>query len=188
MKHMMWIVALLALLLAACTTPEAESTAEPTEVPPATQFVLTRAPLPPTWTPYVQPTVTRTPTITPPPFTAMPTFTLPASCFAFQADYARIEDQFFVGTSPVLYWSPIDDASEYRVTITDPEGVAILVRWVDKTVDSFTVPAEIFELDEETAVLDTVMVYGWEVTPVDENRTGYCDSIGGELIPILSED
>ncbi len=190
MKQSCWFVVVTVLLLAACN-PAPDTSLEPTpeltaEVT-ATRFVLTRAPLPPTWTPYVAPTATRTLTITPPPFTAMPTFTLPANCFEFRAEYERMEETFILGTAPTLYWTPIEDASEYRVVITDPEGEAVLVRWVDSDVGSFTVPAETFVLDEDAIDLAVIVVYGWEVTPVDETRTGYCDTIGGELIPVLDE-
>ena len=193
MKRHVLLMMLIGWLLAACGTATGPAAlpagATPdTPTPTATVVLPTREPLPPTWTPFAQaqPTITPFPGPTRPPYTPPPTPTLPPVCLGFAADYERIGDTFAPGTAPTLYWTAID-VPAYRVVVTDPEGEAVLVRWVDGDVDTFTIPAETFGVDEESLSPGSAIVFGWEVTPVDDNRVRYCDPIGGELILVPGE-
>ncbi len=184
-----------ALWIAACTsqpTPTPESVAAETETPPApteTPLVIpTRQPLPPTWTPGGAARESSGPaTATRLPITPNPTATLPTDCTAFRADYDRIGDTFTVGSSPVLYWEPIEGVPQYRVEVIDPAGEPIWVTYVPGDSSDYAIPADVFVVDEQALALGTVFVFGWEVTPVNEQQAQYCPSAGGELIPVRAQ-
>ena len=145
----------------------------------------TRQPLPPTWTPggALGPATIIAPT-SPPRLTPVPTPTLPASCADFRADYDRIGDTFVLGTSPTLYWTPASGAAEYRVYITDPQGDAIWVTTVPGDSELVHDSGDVFDVDPEM-VSQVVMVFGWELTPIDAQGSRYCPAAGSELIPVL---
>jgi hypothetical protein len=199
MRRLLTLLCLIPLIATACigtnvptptnTAPPVEAsetpTEEPTVVPEITQASIpTREPLPPTWTPggAVGP-ATSVPVTSAPRMTDVPTATLPASCSDFRADYDRIGNTFVLGTSPTLYWEPAAGAAEYRVYITDPEGEAIWVTTVPGDSTSYDIPADVFDVDPET-LGQTVMVFGWELTPIDAEGSRYCPSAGSELIPV----
>lgn len=182
---------LFTLLAVACTGAPAPTAvpATPTQgeevAPEVTQAAIpTREPLPPTWTPggAIGP-ATSVPVTSAPRMTAVPTATLPSSCAGFRADYDRIGDTFVLGTAPTLYWEPAAGAAEYRVYVTDPDGEPIWVTTVPGDSTSYEIPADVFDVDP-ASLGQVVIVFGWELTPIDAQGSRFCPPAGSELIPV----
>ncbi len=197
MKRPVLLVFLIGMLLVAACSPQPTPTPTPVAVatdtplaPSETPLVIpTRQPLPPTWTPGGAARESGGPaTATRLPITPNPTATLPADCTSFRADYDRIGDTFVVGSSPVLYWEPVEGAPEYRVEVFDPEGEPVWVTYVPGDSSEYAIPAEVLAVDEQAMGTGVMLVFGWEVTPVDGQQAQYCPSAGGELIPVQSAE
>lgn len=183
------LVTMLAFLLAACSPPPPQAvTATPDmEMASATpEPVLptpTRRPLPPTWTPAAGPPQGAGPTTTFVPVTPLPTPTARTECLEFQADYQRTGDTFTLGTSPTIYWTAITGAS-YRVEILDPQGIVVHVGIAPAGSNSYSVPAEVFQVDERLFAAGTVAVYTWRLLALDTAGNQMCQTPSGELIPL----
>lgn len=182
------LMTLLALLLAACSTPPppeaATSTpgleaASPTPALPTP----TRRPLPPTWTPAAGPPQGAGPTTTFVPVTPPPTPTTRSECLEFRADYQRIGDTFTLGESPTIYWTAVGSAS-YRIEILDPQGMVVHVGIAPVGSSSYSVPAEVFQVDERLFAAGAVAVYTWRLLVLDTAGNQMCQTPSGELIPL----
>ncbi len=195
MKRWIILPALGALLLAACA-PSPGPTDAPATVtqavsgteaaPTPTVELPTRRPLPPTWTPAGEVAPTLTPTWTPRPFTPIPSATRPPECDAFRADAERIPETFPLGTAPTIYWTPAPNVQQYRVEIIDPTGEVVYIGWAEAGSDSHTVPAEVFEVSEDLQAVSDMLVFGWQVTPMDGNMVMLCHTIAGEFLPNMA--
>ncbi len=176
--------------------PAATVTQTPTTAPTWTPFVL-----PPTWTPLVSdtPTITPTPTVTLTPSqtftpTPTPTITLTPSltytptpdltdaallaaplapeCANFAADAERNQREFRYGTSPTVYWTPVENSAAYLVRLYDRNLVTLVQVTTSDT--SYTFDASLF---------DPLGIYSWDVTPVDVDGLQMCPVRGASLIP-----
>ncbi len=187
----MFVLIIAIFLLAGCDTGRPAETATPTVTagPTDTPVLPTREPLPPTWTPGMPPTITPRPSATLEDLpTQPPTATMPPDCASFVADYNRIGERFVLGTAPTLYWSPATNASGYRVVLYDPQGETLWVVILDAGTTSYEFPLDLFaNVTADTLRAGTPLVYGWEVTPVDDDLVRYCPPSGGELIPMPPE-
>lgn len=188
---------LLALLIAACGTDSADPTAQPATEAPPSPAATTAPTIPPTWTPNVapdsaadgeqagaepalpptwtprgfsQPTVPPAPTANLPTQPPRPTATpLPEWCDALQAIEAP--DASVTGHPVHLRWAELENVSRYRVELISGTGMPLVSEVVDAT--EYTFPGDLFAMPG---------VYGWEVTPVDEDAADVCFAISNEIV------
>ena len=183
------LLALMILVAAACTPQVTEPTPTlatlPTEAetatPEPTRTPVVRATLPPTWTPEgettspvdesqpdVAATSTSGPTVPPPviPPTALEV------CRNFGEDLQLNSRTFPIGTAPTVYWTPVEGAVQYSITLVDENGESLLVDYTAET--NFTFEEDLFE---------SRRLYGWEVYPIDVLGQQMCLSRGAELMP-----
>jgi len=161
--------------LAPTATPEEVAT----DPPPPT--AVTRATLPPTWTPAPQ--VTNTPLPAQEPITtdgeaaAQPTSpvivpTLPEACNSFDPDLNRTSRTYRAGEDAPVYWIPVEGAEFYSVSLTDENGDIV---FTDYTADS----GYVFSAD----LIEDGKLYGWEVYPINNLGQQMCLTRGAELFP-----
>lgn len=156
------------------TEPTGASTVPPTWTPPSA--ALTSAPgeagpgLPPTWTPRAQimPPVAPGPSPTRPP--SQPTWTpLPDWCYELQAITAP--GISYTHLPVILSWAPVPNVAQYRVELRNPGGGLLLT---DVTAETeYTFGGDLFEVAD---------VYGWQVTPLDENSQPVCYALADEIV------
>ncbi|MBZ0290716.1 MAG: hypothetical protein K8I30_24030 [Anaerolineae bacterium] len=181
---MMFIV-----VLAACA-PEVQptvipATAEVTEEivtpqPSATPLDLRRPTLPPTWTP-VSGSEAQSSTVDPAqtPGTQAPTTApqfVPATplevCNTFGEDLQRNKRTFTVGEAPQVFWTAVEGAASYSVSLIDETGEVLLTEYtIEPTI---TFDASLFEKGK---------LYGWEAYPIDRIGQQMCLGRGAELFP-----
>lgn len=157
---------------------------QPTQ--PPTAAPLTRATLPPTWTPAPGSSDSSTNTVsgnasslstptpetlnTPlPPPTELPTLVV---CGTFVADRSRSTTTFTVGQSPQILWTKVETAARYRIRLLDDTGTEVMV---DFTLE----PGYTFRPDLFTAG----KVYAWSIYPEDSLGQQMCSERGAELYP-----
>jgi hypothetical protein len=116
--------------------------------------------------------------------TAAPTATIPAGCADFDADYDRIGETFGLGDPVTLYWTAAAGALGYRIEIYDTDGEALHVEHLGGSATSYAIPAEVLEVPELALQINDVVLFGWELTPIDAQRVQFCPPVGGELIAI----
>ena len=178
------VLMLLVLAMAACA-PQAVPTATPLPVSPSatdepaesatpapTITPLTRATLPPTWTPGFLPTSTEiegTLRIDPTNRALRLQPTLPA-CASFTEDRERTPRTFAAGEPLTIYWNAAPGASRYRVTLYDASFRPLLAENTSAT--SYTFSGDFFELGS---------YYGWEVHPYNAIDEQLCVAIGGDV-------
>jgi len=152
---------------AAASEPVAESTATsaPTQVP------LERSTLPPTWT--VSPVPTQPPTattdLTLQAELARPTLVV---CGGFAADRERSIATFTVGNPVQVFWTAVDTAARYRISLLNDQGEELIV---DYTLEpTYTFNPDLFERDQR---------YAWSVYPEDALNQQMCFERGAEVLP-----
>lgn len=188
----MILLCALALLLGACA--QAQPTAAPTNAAPqgaATAATVTDAPtatplmrstLPPTWTPNwtASPVVpTGTYTMMPEPtvdMTATYLITAPTLevCANFGEDIERNSLTFPINSSPQVYWTEVEGAAIYRVTLYNAAGEMLSDSFSETPPASFD--AEWFELDNN---------YFWEARPFSGTGVQLCAPRGAVLTPVI---
>jgi hypothetical protein len=170
-------------LLAACSGQPSDQTlptlipspAPPTETP-IPSIVPSNAPidrptLPPTWT--VSPVPSETPIATLDATLQMqlaaPTLVV---CGGFMADRERTPTNYASGQPVTVYWSSVDTAARYRVSIVSETGTEL---YFDYALEpTYTFPANIFVRGGR---------YAWQVYPEDAINQQMCFERGGELLP-----
>lgn len=182
----------LALMLGACA--QAQPTAVPTNPAPLdsapaatttdspTATPLMRSTLPPTWTPNWTETPivpTGTFTMTPEPtvdITATYLITAPTLevCANFGEDIERNSLTFPINTDPQVYWTPVEGAAIYRVTLHNAAGDVLADSFSEAPPASFD--AGLFELDTN---------YFWEVRPFSGTGAQLCIPRGALLTPVI---
>lgn len=191
----LWVILVMGLALTACgqssndvlptlipTPGQVEAPTEasaPTEAP--TAVPLTRATLPPTWTPAGQNDLTTEPvSVTEPTqqgvIQSQPTNpnVLPtlAVCGSFAADRERSISTFDAGQTPQVFWTTVATAARYRVDVIDEFGAEI---FTDYTLDTtYTFKADLFQRGKR---------FGWGVYPEDAFGQQMCTERGAELFP-----
>ena len=174
----------LILIISACATeeqlPTLVPTAEPATAEPQeaveTETPIERPTFPPTWT-FTPEIPTDTPTFTP---TDAPTVeptsqvqTVSPVCETFGADADLSQREFQLGTAPVVAWSPVAGAVQYRVYLYDSLG-GLLRDDIYVAETQFAFDATEFEAGE---------TYIWSAYPIDSNGDQMCFERGLELIP-----
>lgn len=156
------------------TEPATPTSPPPTWTPPP--GALTSAPgeagpgLPPTWTPRAQimPPVAPGPSPTRPP--SRPTWTpLPDWCYELQAIAAP--GISYTNLPVILSWAPAPNVAQYRVELRNPGGSLLLAAVTAET--EYTFGGDLFEVAN---------VYGWQVTPLDENGQPVCYALADEIV------
>jgi hypothetical protein len=125
---------------------------------------LTRRTLPPTWT-------LDAPTATPDFFPLAADVTPAAFCADFAPDSALNVPTFVIGTAPIIYWTPLEQAWQYRVRIYNPQGELMLTADTGET--RVQLNASLFTVPD---------VYAWEVVPMNEGREQLCPGVGSLLL------
>lgn len=188
-----------ALLLAACggdeSAPESEATPAPTVAPtiaPTTApadasplpptwtpaaAALTPAPgsgagptMPPTWTPrgQIMPPVAPGPSPTRPP--DQPTWTpLPDWCSELQVISAP--GISYTNLPVILSWAAVPNVAQYRVELRNPGGGLLIAEVTAETEHTFG--GDLFQVAN---------VYGWQITPLDENGQPVCYALADEIV------
>lgn len=139
--------------------------------PPPTNTLSARPTLPPTWTPSVVPTETALgPTETPVPvFTAIPTL---VACAPFDVDREKSASTFIVGTPTQVFWTPVQGASRYRISIINGFNQEV---FFDYAIDAtYTFKADQFEAGQR---------YAWRVYPEDSLLRQMCLAVTGDMSP-----
>jgi hypothetical protein len=182
MKRIIAIV-ILGLVVTGCgsQTPEALPTLIPTQTPlpaatnttvPAvtpTDDLSDRPTLPPTWTPFVEPTDTiAPPTETPlPESTAIPTL---VACGPFDVDRNKSAATFTVGQPTQVYWVPVQGAARYRISVLDAFNQEI---FSDFAIDpTYTFKPDQFEAGKH---------YAWKLYPIDTLGRQMCFAVTGDM-------
>jgi hypothetical protein len=98
----------------------------------------------------------------------------PAVCTAFLVDRVRTPERFTVGTSPTVFWTPIETVTRYRVRLFDSQLNDVLMDYTQG--GQFTFDAALFQAG---------LRYGWEVIPENAVFQQMCFAIGGELSPSI---
>lgn len=183
------LIGVVALMLAACA--QAEPAPLPTLAPTLTPIVVTAPPsptpitrptLPPTWTPEVAASVLppeaggRDNQATPTPEMAsqvefVPATLLPA-CATFGEDRERNVRSFVPGTAPQVFWTPVEGAVSYSVSLIDETGEILFTGYTAE-------PTIVFDAE----LLEASKLYGWEVYPIDALGRQMCFARGAELFP-----
>lgn len=186
-----WVIVIL-LAVAACA-PQAEPTAAPptptaeevTPEPSATPLELRRPTLPPTWTPSpevggqaqaqnvdVTPHPEGQPTQPPAGITQFAPATPLDVCNTFGEDRELNRRTFKIGESPQVFWTAVEGAASYSVSLIDETGQVVLTEYtVEPTI---TFDATLFEEGK---------LYGWEAYPIDALGQQMCLGRGAELFP-----
>lgn len=142
----------------------------PTQIPQNTAPPPVRE-LPATFTPLPGPTDTPAPTVTE-ALAVEPVRTFQA-CDGFGVDYSTYEERFVVGQSPILTWTAVDNASAYRILITDSSGNRINEEYVTGT--SYEVNPDVFPVEGR---------YSWVNEPVDSFNIQICPGRGEALLAV----
>jgi hypothetical protein len=191
MRYRWILLVCCAALLSAC----AQATSTPSPLPPipavsatanaeiaASPTPILRATLPPAWTesaathlPSASPTLTLTPSatldLTNPAIMSRPTLEV---CGSFGEDLERNATNFPIGSSPQVYWTRVEGAELYAVTLFNAEFVTLFSGFTPET--SFVFDGELFELGG---------IYTWEVRPLNGLGVQLCISRGALLIPVI---
>lgn len=171
-------------VITACTGQEAVPTLLPPTAPQVTEVPVTDAPtptplsratLPPTWTPFVAETATpdATPTIDIRETLVNLTPTLEA-CFSFGEDTERTQMLFTPGDSVSIYWTLLPEAVEYEVRLFD-ESNNVLAEGITISTE-FRFEGTLFEFERS---------YYWTVRPFDDLGNQLCPVTGGLLLPSI---
>lgn len=136
-----------------------------------------RATLPPTWTPVILPTETATVFAPTQDLTATAILMTPTQpgCINFGEDGSRSVPEFTLGERPVVFWLPVDGATEYELRVYDAADDRTIYQSVEATLQH-TLPAELFVMDGS---------YYWLVRPIDTDGMPVCPSAGGILYPVV---
>ena len=186
-KQLIVFLTIVAIAVAACAQQQqvVQPTAEPileatTEVPvtPATATPIQRATLPPTWTPLPEsssmplepPTATTEPPIDLQSDAAVPD--LPEACDTFGPDENRLSRTYRVGEDVPVYWTPVEGAEVYSVSLTGEDGNVIFTDYTAET--GYVFASDLFE---------DGALYGWQAHPVDNLGQQMCFARGAELFP-----
>ncbi|MBZ0277853.1 MAG: hypothetical protein K8I60_17025, partial [Anaerolineae bacterium] len=110
-------------------------------------------------------------TSTPPP-TVPPQPSPLAVCAAFGLDTQGNSLTFPIGTSPQIYWLPVEGAVSYRISLINDLGEELMADYTAET--TFAFQSDLFARDKR---------YGWQVYPMDLLRQQMCIAVGAELIP-----
>jgi hypothetical protein len=191
-KHFYGLIFVVVLLTTACapqapvvpTTAPIATTEAPTQGPTATPLDLRRPTLPPTWTPASESAGDAQATLDPQSPDAQsqstqvqptPAFVPPTAlevCTGFGEDRTRNLRTFEIGESPQVFWTAVEGAASYSISLVDETGEVLLT---DYTVEpTFTFEAETFEEGK---------FYGWEAYPIDPVGQQMCIGRGAELFP-----
>lgn len=181
MQRYLIVLFLACISLAGCA--QEEIAPPPTLAPSPTVEIITaqpsptelkRATLPPTWTPVqeVTPTVAEAAATLIPSDTPIPPPTPLEVCNTFNEDRTLNKRTFIFGESPTVYWTPVQGAAQYSITLVDATNTALKV---DYTADTkYTFDASLFEKGK---------MYGWEAYPIDNIGQQMCIARGAELTP-----
>jgi len=146
------------------------------EIPTATSAPIIRPTLPPTWTPTSAPTETptqvRSPTSTPfiPPPSTGNDPNQSESCLNYRVDFEASTEEFRLGTSPTIAWTPVDGVGLYRVYVIDEFENQLFFELTTET--TLQIPAETFT---------ELGTYGWSVEPLDPVGIQMCTARGSEF-------
>jgi hypothetical protein len=155
---------------AAATTEVGAETAVPTTE--ATQPPLDRPTLPPTWT--VSPVPTEAPTstvdLTSQSVQDQPTLVV---CGTFAVDRERSPATFTPGNPVQVYWTAVDTAARYRISLIDEQGLELVLDYTREP--TYTFPGELFERGKR---------YAWSVYPEDAINQQMCFERGAEILPV----
>lgn len=181
LRFLTLMAACLSALIAGCAGQPAPPTAPPptiiitatpaTEAPTPTP--LSRATLPPTWTPAGTETNTPEPTPTIDIRETLVNITpTPPACFTFGEDTERSSTLFTPGDSVSVFWVVMPDAVEYEVRLYDQDN-NLLAAGVT-SADEFRFDGVLFEFERS---------YYWTVRPFDDEGNQLCPITGGLLLP-----
>ena len=95
-------------------------------------------------------------------------------CTNFGEDVERNSLTFPISTSPQVYWTAVEGAAIYRVTLYNAAGEMLVDSFSETSPVSFD--AELFELDNN---------YFWEVRPFSGTGVQLCVPRGALLTPVI---
>jgi len=151
---------------------EPTNTPRPTQVPPPSPPP--RATLPPTFTP--SPTETLIPSPLPPTEgpSPVPVRTFQA-CDGFGVNFELAQEQFVLGESPTIAWTPVDGADAYRVYIRDEFDIELQLVILRET--SLQVNPDVFQRAAR---------FAWTVEPLDAFGIQICPGRGESILAVES--
>jgi hypothetical protein len=101
-------------------------------------------------------------------------------CSTFAVDVAQSARDFPANTEPQVFWTPVQGATQYRVSLFSFDEFGNPTFEFDgytaETNYTFTIDLFLFEAGRP---------YGWEVYPIDNRGIQMCISRGGELLPFV---
>jgi len=142
----------------------------PTQVPPPSPPP--RFTLPPTFTPTPAPTLTPTPEPTSEGPTPIPDRAF-EGCDGFGVDFELSQEQFVLGESPLIAWTPVAGADAYRVYVRDQFESERTEQTIRET--SLQINPDVFTLRGR---------YSWTVEPLDSFGIQICPGRGESLLAV----
>jgi hypothetical protein len=188
----MILMSVFLLMIAACAQQDQAEPLIETDDPvteevatqPPTPTPLQRATLPPTWTPSPPPeNIGIQSQVTPvdsgaqqqPEQTDIVEQAPPTPlevCALFGEDRDLNKRTFTLGTPVQVYWTAVQGAASYSISLIDPSGEVIMTGYTVQP--TFVFEPDLFQRDT---------IYGWEAYPVDPAGRQMCLSRGAELVP-----
>jgi hypothetical protein len=95
-----------------------------------------------------------------------------AVCGGFAADRERSAAAFTPGNPVQVYWTPVDTAARYRISLINDSGDEL---FMDYSLEAtYTFRGDLFEKDKR---------YAWSVYPEDSLNQQMCFERGAEILP-----
>lgn len=93
-------------------------------------------------------------------------------CATFGEDLTLNKRTFTPGTPVQIFWTPVEGAASYFITLIDQFGDTVQTDYTSQT--TLVYPPELFKANS---------LYGWEAYPIDPAGRQMCISRGAELLP-----